>query len=238
MSSRSNALYSGKAKTLYPAESQDHFIMEFRNDASAFNGVKLGSFENKGKINNAFNAFIMTYLSEAGILTHFEKMLSDTTSLVKKLEMLPIECVIRNVAAGGLCKRLAIPEGEILVPPLFEFYYKSDTLGDPAINASHIMTFGWATPEEVTELETLSKKINQLLLPLFDNVGFILVDFKLEFGRYHGQLCLGDEFTLDGSRVWDKKTRKKFDKDRFRQDLGDFIESYEEAAHRLGVTIA
>ncbi len=231
----SQVLYSGKAKTLYATESPDYFVMEFRNDASAFNGIKLGSFEHKGKINNAFNAFIMTYLSESGILTHFEKRLSETTSQVKKLEMLPIECVVRNYAAGGLCKRLAIPEGEKLTPPLFEFYYKNDTLGDPFINNSHIITFGWATSKEITALESLSYKINHLLLPLFDKAGFILVDFKLEFGRYNGQLCLGDEFTLDGSRVWDKTTRKKFDKDRFRQDLGNFIESYEEAARRLGI---
>lgn len=230
-----NKLYSGKAKTLYSAESPDHCIMEFRNDASAFNGVKLGSFENKGKINNAFNAFIMAYLTNAGILTHFEKKLSDTTSLVKKLSMIPVECVIRNRAAGSICKRLAIPEGQEFTSPVFEFFYKSDKLGDPMINESHIVTFNWATQEEIEQLKTLSFKINALLQPLFQKASLILVDFKLEFGRYQNKLCLGDEFTLDGSRVWDKETGKKLDKDRFRQDLGNFIESYEEAARRLSI---
>lgn len=233
----SNALYSGKAKTLYASETPEYFVMEFRNDASAFNGVKLGSFEKKGQINNAFNAAIMDYLSHAGILTHFEKKLSDTTSLVKKLEMLPIECVVRNRAAGGICKRLGLQEGQILTPPTFEFFYKSDALGDPMLNDSLIITLGLASVKEIAELKALTFKINDLLVTFFDRADFVLVDFKLEFGRYNGQLCLGDEFTLDGSRVWDKHTGKKFDKDRFRQDLGDFIESYQEAAHRLNIVI-
>ncbi len=237
MNDNSKKLYAGKAKTLYSSESPDHCIMEFRNDASAFNGVKLGSFEKKGHINNNFNAFIMTYLTKAGILTHFEKKLSDTTSLVKKLDMIPVECVIRNYAAGGISKRLGIAEGEALNPPVFEFFYKSDALGDPMINESHIITFGWATQPEMTELKALTFKVNELLIPLFNQAGLILVDFKVEFGRYKGKLCLGDEFTLDGSRVWEKGTKKKLDKDRFRQDLGDFIESYEQVVDKLNIVL-
>jgi len=233
----STIIYSGKAKTLYEADKPHHCIMEFRNDATAFNGVKHSLFEHKGEINNAFNAFIMQYLEQAGIPTHFEKKLSAQTSLVKKLSMIPAECVVRNRAAGSLCKRLGIEEGHMFNPPIFEFFYKNDKLNDPMINDSHIVTLGWATEEEIAEMKSLTLRVNEILKPLFEQAGFILADYKLEFGRYEDRLRLGDEFTLDGCRVWDIKTGEKFDKDRFRQDLGNMIEYYQEAAKRLGVSV-
>lgn len=227
-------LYHGKAKSVYATDDPDHYIMLFRNDTSAFDGKIIKQLERKGRTNNHFNFFIMKKLEEAGIPVHVEELLSDTECLVKKLEMLPVECVVRNVAAGSLCKRLGVQEGKDLNPPTFEFFYKNDELHDPMVNDSHVIAFGWATLEQMEEMKTLSFKINTLLKDLFDKAGLILVDYKLEFGLYHGQIILGDEFSPDGCRLWDKETRKKLDKDRFRQGLGDVIEGYEEVARRIG----
>lgn len=230
---KTQELKSGKSKTLFCTESPNHLIMVFRDDATAFNAQKKAKFERKGRVNNHFNAFIMQKLQAAGIPCHFEKMLSDNESLVKRLEMIPIECVIRNIATGSLCKRLQIPEGLELSPPIFEFFFKSDELGDPMVNESHIITFKWANEAAITALKTLTQRINAILKPLFLTNGLLLVDYKLEFGYDQGKIVLGDEFTPDGCRIWDVKTRKKLDKDRFRQDLGDVIEAYEEVASRL-----
>ena len=230
-------LYSGKAKSIYATDNPDHVIVHFRDDTSAFNGVKLEKLARKGAVNNAFNAFIMQYVEKAGIATHFVEKLNPTESLVRKVEILPIECVVRNITAGNLCKRYGIEKGLELNPPLFEFFLKSDPLGDPPISEEHIRAFKWATPEEVIKLKALSFKVNDLLKPLFAEAGMTLVDFKLEFGRYKGQLLLADEFSPDGCRIWDTKTQKILDKDRFRQDLGNVVESYEEIAHRLGVPV-
>jgi len=230
-------IYAGKAKSIYSTDNPDYVIVHFRDDASAFNGVKLAKLARKGMVNNAFNAFIMQYLEKAGIATHFVEKLNQTESLVRKVEIIPVECVVRNVAAGNLCKRYGIEQGLKLDPPLFEFFLKSDPLGDPPISEEHIRAFKWATPEEVAQLKALSYKVNDLLKPLFEKAGMTLVDFKLEFGRHKGNLLLADEFSPDGCRVWDTQTQKILDKDRFRQDLGDVVESYEEMAHRLGISV-
>ncbi|MCB1616538.1 MAG: phosphoribosylaminoimidazolesuccinocarboxamide synthase [Pseudomonadales bacterium] len=228
-------LYKGKAKSVYATDDADHFIMHFRNDTSAFDGKKLAQLDRKGMVNNKFNAFIMAKLQEAGVPTHFEKLLSDTECLVKKLKMIPVECVIRNYAAGSLCRRLGIQEGRHISPPTFELFLKDDSLGDPMINDSHAETFGWATKAQLQQMRELTYKVNEVLQPLFEQGGMLLVDFKLEFGLFHDQLILGDEFSPDGCRLWDAETREKMDKDRFRQDLGNVIEFYEEVGKRLGV---
>lgn len=229
-------LYKGKAKSVYESDITDRYVMLYRNDTSAFDGKKLAQLDNKGMVNNKFNAFIMQKLEAAGIPTHFERILSDTESLVKKLDMIPVECVVRNIAAGSICRRLGVKEGIDLNPPTFEFFLKNDALGDPMINEYHIQSFGWATPQQVIEMKELSFKVNNVLKGLFLAGNMLLVDYKLEFGSYQGKLVLGDEFSPDGCRVWDKDTREKLDKDRFRQDLGNVIESYQLVGHRLGVT--
>ncbi|KPJ90218.1 MAG: phosphoribosylaminoimidazole-succinocarboxamide synthase [Gammaproteobacteria bacterium SG8_11] len=231
-------LYSGKAKSVYLTDEQDKLILHFRNDTSAFDGEKMEKLERKGEVNNRFNAFIMQKLEEAGVPTHFEKLLSAEESLVKRLQMIPVECVVRNIAAGSLCKRLGVQEGLDLHPPTFEFFLKNDALHDPMINEYHIRAFGWATDDQITAMKNLTFSVNDVLKKLFLDAGLLLVDYKLEFGDFHGQTVLGDEFTPDGCRLWDAETRKKLDKDRFRQGLGGVVEAYEEVAHRLGVTLS
>lgn len=238
MMKKGEELYRGKAKTVYRTDNDDLFILEFRDDTSAFNGQRLEKLARKGVVNNQFNAFIMQLLAQAGIKNHFEACLSPTESIVKRLDMIPVECVVRNVATGSLSKRLGIEEGKALTPPVFEFFLKDDALGDPMINSSHIQSFGWATAEEVALMKATTLKVNQVLSPLFEEAGMQLIDFKLEFGRFEGELLLGDEFTPDGCRIWDMNSKEKLDKDRFRQDLGNVIESYESVANRLGIEIA
>lgn len=230
-------LYRGKAKSVYTTDDADRLVLLFRNDTSAFDGKRIEQLDRKGMVNNKFNAFIMQKLEEAGIPTQFDKLLSDNEVLVKKLAMIPVECVVRNYAAGSLVRRLGVEEGLQLTPPTFELFLKNDALGDPFINESHVQAFGWATLEQLAQMKAYSFKVNEVLSKLFDDAGLLLVDFKLEFGVFHGQIVLGDEFSPDGCRLWDKETRKKMDKDRFRQGLGDVIEAYEEVAQRLGVPL-
>lgn len=230
-------VYSGKAKSVYRTDDPDLFVMHFRNDTSAFDGQKVEQLADKGKVNNLFNAFIMGKLEEAGVRTHFVKLLSDTDSLVRRLEMIPVECVVRNLAAGSLVKRYGIAEGTPIDPPTFEFFLKNDDLHDPMVNESHIVSFGWAQAEHIARMKELTFQVNAVLKPLFLDAGMLLVDYKLEFGLYQGELLLGDEFSPDGCRIWDSETRRKMDKDRFRQDLGDVIETYKEVARRLGIRI-
>ncbi|WP_455211248.1 phosphoribosylaminoimidazolesuccinocarboxamide synthase [Kaarinaea lacus] len=230
-------LYSGKAKSVYLTDDQEKLVLHFRNDTSAFDGEKMEKLERKGEVNNRFNAFIMQKLEEAGVPTHFEKLLSAEESLVKRLNMFPIECVVRNIATGSLCKRLGVQEGLDLKPPTFEFFLKNDALHDPMINDYHIRAFGWANDDQITAMKNLTFTVNDILKKLFSDAGLLLVDYKLEFGDFHGQTVLGDEFTPDGCRLWDAETRKKLDKDRFRQGLGGVVEAYEEVAHRLGVPL-
>ena len=234
---RGEQLYSGKAKTVYVTDDQNRLILHFRNDTSAFDGTKVAQLDRKGKVNNKFNAFIMQKLEQAGVKTHFESLLSDDESIVKRLDMLPLECVVRNIAAGSICKRYGIEEGIDLQPATFEFFLKNDPLHDPLVNEYHIRAFGWATEIEIAEMKQITFRVNEVLTELFAAGHMLLVDFKLEFGRYRGALLLGDEFTPDGCRVWDDKTREKLDKDRFRRDLGGVVEAYEQVAKRLGVTL-
>ncbi|MDR7092004.1 MULTISPECIES: phosphoribosylaminoimidazolesuccinocarboxamide synthase [Cellvibrio] len=229
-------LYAGKAKSIYKTDDPDHVIMLFRNDTSAFDGKRIEQLDRKGMVNNKFNAFIMTKLQEAGIPTHFVKLLSDTEVLVKTMQMIPVECVVRNLAAGSLVRRLGVQEGIELNPPTFELFLKNDALGDPMVNESHVQSFGWATPEQLARMKELTFKINAILKDLFASGNMLLVDFKVEFGLHKGEVILGDEFSPDGCRLWDKDTREKLDKDRFRQNLGNVVESYEMVGQRLGLT--
>lgn len=228
-------LYAGKAKSVYKTDDPDLLIMHFRDDTSAFDGKKLEQLERKGKVNNIFNAFIMEKLKAAGIPTHFEKRLNDRESLVKRMAMMPVECVVRNVSAGSLVRRLGVEEGLELNPPTYELFLKNDAQGDPMINESLCLTFGWATEAQLAEMKQLTYKVNGVLKQLFDEAGMLLVDYKLEFGVFKGEVVLGDEFSPDGCRLWDKATREKLDKDRFRQGLGGVVEAYEEVGRRLGI---
>ncbi|MGL5147221.1 MAG: phosphoribosylaminoimidazolesuccinocarboxamide synthase, partial [Plesiomonas shigelloides] len=219
-------------------ENPDFLVLEFRNDTSAFDGQRIEQLDRKGMVNNKFNYFIMTKLAEAGIPTQMEALLSDTEALVKKLDMVPVECVIRNRAAGSLVRRLGVEEGMELNPPTFEMFLKNDALHDPMVNEYHCRSFGWVSDEHLARMKALSFQINNVLQALFADAGLILVDYKLEFGLFHGEIVLGDEFSPDGCRLWDKDTLKKLDKDRFRQGLGGVIEAYEEVAQRLGIELA
>ena len=230
-------LYRGKAKTVYTTENSDLLILEFRNDTSAFDGLRIEQLDRKGMVNNKFNYFIMSKLREAGIPTQVEALLSDNEVLVKKLQMVPVECVVRNRAAGSLVKRLGVEEGKVLNPPTFELFLKNDALHDPMVNESHCKAFGWASDDQLARMKELSFKINTILTDLFDKAGLILVDYKLEFGLFKGEITLGDEFSPDGCSLWEKETMKKMDKDRFRQGLGGVIEAYEEVAKRIGVPL-
>lgn len=231
-------LYAGKAKSVYLTDDPQRLILEYRNDTSAFDGERIEQLDRKGEVNNKFSAFIMQKLEAAGVPTHHEGLLSANESTVKKLDMFPIECVVRNIAAGSICKRLGVEEGIDLNPPTFEFFLKNDPLHDPMINEYHIRSFGWADDEAIDAMKTLTFKVNDTLTKLFADAGLLLVDYKLEFGRFAGDILLGDEFTPDGCRLWDAETRKKLDKDRFRQGLGGVVEAYEEVAHRLGIDLS
>ena len=233
-----NILTQGKAKSILSTDNEKQVILDFKNDTSAFDGKKIQKLDNKGKVNNNFNFFIMQYLENNNIKTHIIEKLDSTKSLVKKLEMFKIECVVRNFAAGSICKRLGLTEGIELTPPTFEFFLKNDPLGDPMLNSSLIKTLKLANQEQINEMQELSLKINNLLSKLFLDKNIILVDYKLEFGIYENQMLLGDEFTPDGCRLWDKDTKEKLDKDRFRQNLGSVVDSYVEVANRLGVKIS
>jgi phosphoribosylaminoimidazole-succinocarboxamide synthase len=231
-------LYRGKAKTVFLTEDPNLLVLEFRNDTSAFDGEKIEQLARKGEVNNKFNHFIMQKLQAFGVKTQVQALLSDTESLVKKLDMIPVECVVRNYAAGSLCRRLGVEEGIALSPPTFEFFLKNDALHDPMVNESHITGFGWATDAQIEKMKSLTFQINDILRPIFLQGGMLLVDFKLEFGVDEaGDIVLGDEFTPDGCRLWDSVTRKKLDKDRFRQGLGSVVESYIEVASRIGLPL-
>ncbi|MCK0164690.1 phosphoribosylaminoimidazolesuccinocarboxamide synthase [Marinobacter sp. S6332] len=228
-------LYAGKAKSVFRTDDPERFVLVFRDDTSAFDGEKKEQLNRKGMVNNRFNAFIMDKLEAAGVPTHHEGLLSATESLVKKLDMIPVECVVRNVSAGSLCRRLGVEEGLELNPPTYELFLKNDALHDPMVNESLAVSFNWATEAELARMKELTYKVNGVLKNLFDEAGMLLVDYKLEFGRSGDEIVLGDEFSPDGCRIWDKETRKKMDKDRFRQGLGNVIETYEEVGRRIGI---
>jgi len=235
---RRKMLYEGKAKQLYATESADELVQLFKDDATAFDGVKHEIIAGKGVLNCAISTFIFEKLHAAGISTHFIRRLSNCEMLVHRLEMIPVEVVIRNVAAGSICKRLGLKEGLKLERPLTELFYKSDELHDPLINEEHALLFGWACREELQRMRVVALEVNRVLSELMAMHGILLVDFKLEFGRDgDDRIRLGDEITPDGCRLWDARTGKKLDKDVFRRDLGGLSETYHEVAGRLSIPV-
>lgn len=230
---RLEKIYEGKAKILYTTEDPNLIIQYFKDDATAFNGVKKGTIVDKGVVNNHISSVIYQFLEKNGIPTHFVERVSEREQLTKKLDIIPIELVVRNVVAGSLAKRMGRLEGEALKSPILEFYYKDDDLGDPMINEYHIREFGLATDDEMAVLKERGFKINDLLVGYFKERGIRLVDYKLEFGRNNGQVLLGDEISPDGCRLWNIKTNEKMDKDRFRFDLGKVEETYQEVYHLI-----
>ncbi|MHB1042939.1 MAG: phosphoribosylaminoimidazolesuccinocarboxamide synthase [Eubacteriales bacterium] len=226
-------LYEGKAKRVYRTGDPDLYLVEFKDDATAYNGAKKGTIRNKGVLNNRISAVFFHLLEEQGIPTHFMGLASDSEMLVKTLEIIKVEVVARNIAAGSLAKRIGLPEGTPLPQPVLEFYYKSDELGDPLVNDYHIAVLGLATPEQMARISEIALKVNDILLDYLSAKNIDLVDFKLEFGLHKGQLVLGDEISPDTCRFWDKESGEKMDKDRFRRDLGKVEEAYEEIYRRL-----
>ncbi len=228
-------LYEGKAKRLYATEDSNILLVEYKDSATAFNGEKKEEIAGKGVLNNRITTLIFKKLHANGIASHFVKRISDTEQLVKKVDIIPIEVVVRNIAAGSLSKRLGFEEGTLLPRPIVEYYYKNDDLGDPHISTEHIDVLGIATPEEVRALKEGALHVNEVLLPLFDDVGVQLIDFKLEFGRdAAGHVLLADEISPDTCRFWDAKTKQKLDKDVFRRELGNLIDVYNIILTRLG----
>lgn len=231
-------LYSGKAKSLFTTSDSDLLIAEFRNDTSAFDGVKVEQLDRKGYVNNQISAFIMERLEEAGIPTHFECLLSPTETVVRKLTMIPLENVVRNIAAGSLCRRLGVSPNMELTPPLHELFLKNDELHDPMVNDNHALSFGWATQEQLDQMRSLSLQINEVLAALFQAAGMMFVDGKYEFGvDAKGVVRLGDEISPDSCRIWDASSKESLDKDRFRKDMGGVVEHYELIAKQLGVSL-
>ncbi len=228
-------LYEGKAKKVFATDDGDYCIVDYKDDATAFNGLKKGTITGKGVVNNKMSNYLFKLLEEKGIPTHFEKQLSDRETLVKKVEIVPLEVIVRNKAAGSLAKRLGKPEGSELKCPVLEFCYKSDELGDPMVNETHILAADFATKEEIDEISDMALKVNKILCDFFLSVNIELIDFKLEFGRFHGKIILADEISPDTCRFWDVKTHEKLDKDRFRRDLGNVEEAYHEVMKRIGL---
>ena len=228
-------LYEGKAKKVYTTEHPDVLIVDYKDDATAFNGVKKGTIVGKGVVNNRMTNHIFKMLEEKGIPTHFIEELSDRETAVKKVEIVPLEVIVRNVAAGSFSKKLGIKEGFRLLSPTLEFSYKNDELGDPMINDYYAVAIGAATREEIDKITELVFKINEILVDYFKSIKVDLIDFKVEFGRYKGQIILADEISPDTCRFWDSETHEKLDKDRFRRDLGHVEEAYEEIYRRIGL---
>ena len=227
-------LYEGKAKKIFETENNQEVRIFYKDDATAFNGIKKASIRSKGELNNAITALIFTYLKEKGIPNHFIKKLSPHEQLCKKVTIIPIEFIVRNVVAGSLAKRLQLKEGQKIEHPVYEICYKNDELHDPMINEHHAVMLGLATYEELKTLYDLTMKINELLIAFFDQAHITLVDFKLEFGKdSEGQILLADEISPDSCRLWDKTTQERLDKDRFRKDLGNIKEAYQEIYDRI-----
>lgn len=227
------AIYEGKAKILYTTDEDDKIIQFFKDDATAFNAQKRGTVASKGVVNNTISEVLFKHLEANGVPTHFLERLNDREMLVYRLEMLPIEVILRNIAAGSMAKRLGLEEGRALSMPVLEYCYKSDPLDDPIINDYHIRALGYATEEELSEITRLTFRINDLLTAFFDQRDLILVDFKLEFGRHDGKIVLADEICPDTCRFWQKGSLEKMDKDRFRRDLGGVEEAYQEVCRRV-----
>ena len=233
ITTKGNMLYEGKAKKIFLTEKGDEVIQYFKDDATAFNAQKRGTILEKGVVNNAISAKIFRHLAEAGIPSHFIQQLNDREMLTRRVKIIPVEVVVRNRATGSLVKRLGVEEGLIIDPPLIEFFYKDDTLGDPLISEDHIRLLKLATPSQIEELRQQALTINGVLKPFFQERGMMLVDFKLEFGLWNGQVILADEISPDTCRFWDIKTGDSMDKDRFRKDLGRIEETYQEVLKRV-----
>ncbi len=234
MAEKETQFYEGKAKKLFTVKgSPDTVIQEFKDDATAFNALKRGSWAHKGEVNCAMSSALFQMLEASGIRTHFVEQQTPVDMLVKRLEIVPLEVIVRNIAAGSFVKRYGVQEGLEFKHPTFEFSYKDDALGDPLINDSHALAMGLATEDEIDFIRHSALKINDILKAFFRDRGIILVDFKLEFGRHKGEILLGDEISPDTCRFWDAVTRKKLDKDRFRQDLGGVEEAYAEMLRRV-----
>jgi len=227
-------MYEGKAKKIYATDKADEVIVYYKDDATAFNGEKKGQIEDKGVLNNAITSMIFEMLNENGIKTHFIKKLSEREQLCKKVEIVPLEVIVRNVAAGSMAKRLGLQEGFELKTTVFELSYKDDSLGDPLINDYHAVGIGATTFEELDKIYEMTAKINELLKEFFIKQNIRLIDFKLEFGRYNGEILLADEISPDTCRFWDATTGEKLDKDRFRRDLGNVKDAYVEILNRIG----
>ena len=231
---KGNMLYEGKAKQVFETENPDEVIVRFKDDATAFNAQKRGSVDLKGEMNNAITTLIFEYLNEKGIPTHFIKKLDEREQLVKKVKIIPLEMVVRNYSAGSMAQRLGVEEGIKSPVTMFDICYKKDELGDPLINDHHAVFLGAATYQELDEMYELTSDINDILIDLFDKMNIMLVDFKIELGKNSdGKIVLADEISPDTCRLWDKDTKKKLDKDRFRRDLGEVTEAYVEIYERL-----
>lgn len=228
-------MYEGKAKKVFATEDKDLVIVSYKDDATAFNGLKKGTIEDKGIVNNTMSNYMFKLLETKGIPTHFVEQLSERETVVKKVEIVPVEVIIRNVAAGSFTKRLGVAEGTPLKTTVLEFCYKNDELGDPMINDYHIYALGLASKEEIATISELSFRINEIMKDFFAKINLKLIDFKLEFGRFKGEIILADEISPDTCRFWDADTNEKLDKDRFRRDLGNVKEAYQEIFKRIGL---
>ena len=227
-------LYEGKAKRIFSTSNPDELLVEYKNSLTAFNALKKDTLDGKGEMNNKISACLFTYLAQNGVENHFVRQVDDIHQIVRRMTIIPVEVIVRNITTGSLVKRLGIEEGLELAFPLVEYCYKNDELGDPLIIHDQAVLFGWATDEQLNQIKRICLNVNELLRELFAKIGIILVDFKLEFGLdSSGKLMLADEISPDTCRFWDNKTKMKLDKDRFRKDLGDVLGAYREIWHRL-----
>ncbi len=235
MAKKLEQLYEGKAKKVFLTDEEDVLIVDYKDDATAFNGEKKGTIVGKGAINNRMTNYIFQEIEKAGVPTHFINEISDRETEVKKVSIVPLEVIVRNVAAGSFSKRLGVEEGTEFSAPTIEFSYKNDELGDPLINDYFAIALNLATREEINQITEYAFKVNDILKAFFKEAGIDLIDFKIEFGRYHGQIILADEISPDTCRLWDSKTKEKLDKDRFRRDLGNVEDAYKEVFKRIGL---
>ena len=228
-------LYEGKAKKVFLTENPDYCIVSYKDDATAFNGEKKGTILGKGVVNNRMSNFMFKLLEENGIKTDFVEELNDRETVLKRVEIVPREVIVRNKAAGSLSQRLGLPEGTVMKVPVLEFCYKNDDLGDPMVNDYHILAAELATKEEIETISEMALKINEIMVNFFKECKVDLIDFKIEFGRFHGEILLADEISPDTCRFWDVDTQEKLDKDRFRRDMGGVEEAYAEMMKRIGL---
>lgn len=232
---RLEQLYEGKAKKVFLTDDPDVVLVSYKDDATAFNGIKKGQIKDKGIVNNICSNHLFRLLESKGVPTHYIEQINERETYVKKVQIVPLEVIVRNIAAGSMSKRLGIPEGKVLAKPVVEFSYKCDELGDPLINDDHAIAMELATPEEIATIKAMALKVNDILKEYFAEIGVTLVDFKLEFGRFKGGIVLADEISPDTCRFWDSKTGEKLDKDRFRRDLDDVDKGYREIKKRMGL---